>query len=75
VPPPFDDGDLALDLVGDAVADEGDGVEILQLDLGAELGLADGADGDVGVAAQLALLHVAVGNAAVDHRGAERRVR
>ena len=59
--------------MGNAIADERDRVEVLQLYLGAEFRFADGTDGDVRVAAQLALLHVAVGNAAVDHRGPERR--
>ena len=69
----FNDRDLPLDLVVDAVTNEGNGVEILQLDLGAEVRGADGANRDIGVTAQLPLLHVAVGDAAVNHRRANRR--
>ena len=53
--------------MGDSGADEGNGVEVFELDFGAELLPADRADGHVGVAAHLALFHVAVGNTAVDH--------
>ena len=62
-----------LDLVGDAVAHERDRVQVLELDLRPESRLADGPDRDVGVAAQLALLHVAVRDPAVDHDGLQRR--
>src|SRR5690606_29532710 len=68
----FEHGGLATDLMIDAVAHVGDGVEVLELDLHAELLLPDRTDGDVGVAAQLALLHVAVGDAGIDHGGAQR---
>ena len=59
-------GHLALDLVGEGLADAADAVHVLDLDLAAELLLALGADGDVAVAAELAFFHVGVADAAVE---------
>ncbi len=59
--------DLARDFKEEGAADAGDGVEILQLDLGAPLVGGRRAHGDVDVATELALFHVGVGDAAIDH--------
>ena len=62
---------LAGELGADAAFDEAEGVHVLQLGLHPELLAADGAQRDVGVAAQRALLHVHVGDAEHAHRGAQ----
>ena len=62
----LDNVDLALDLVFDRLLDEAEGVDVLQLGAGAEFLLAEGADRDVGVAAEGALLEVAVADAEID---------
>src|ERR1017187_7191077 len=80
-PSGLDDRNLPADLEGDPVADKGEGVQVLELDLGAERGGARRPYRDVRVAAQLALLHVAVRDPSVDHdrlesgRAGERLVR
>ena len=61
--PGFDLADLAFDLVSDGVAHVFDRVDVLDLGLGVEVGRANRADGDVGVTAQVALLHVGLGDA------------
>ena len=62
---------LARDLRVDALHHEAERVHVLELGLGAELGRADRADGDVGVAAQRALLHVHVADAELAQRLAQ----
>jgi len=69
--PVLEDLGLALDLGLDPALDEAEGVHVLQLGLRAELGAADGAQRDVGVAAQRALLHVHVADAELAQRGAQ----
>src|SRR5262249_53754350 len=54
--------DLARDLVLDGMVDELEAVDVLELDLGPELGVAGAAHGNVGVASERAFLHVAVGD-------------
>ncbi len=56
---------LALDLDLDSLCDSLEGVEVLELRSGAELLGALGGDGDVDVAADRALLHLAVANSCV----------
>ena len=51
---------LAGNLVGNGAAHVAEGVHVLELRAGAELFLAPGSDGDVGVTAEASLLHVAV---------------
>ena len=60
-----DDFDLPGDLILRRAAHAGEAVHVLDLDLRAEGGGAFGADADVHVAADHALLHVAVGDAAL----------
>src|SRR5690606_20408454 len=55
-----EDGLLTLDLVVDGLLDKAEGVQVLDLDPGAEFLLSLRSDRDIGVAAQRALLHVAV---------------
>jgi len=57
---------LALDLVLQGPLDVAEGVHVLELRAGAEGRLALRADGDVGVAAEAALLHVAVADLEID---------
>ena len=59
-------GSLALDLEGESAADSTDGIEILQLDLGAVFLLTDRSHGNVHIAAHLALLHVGIADFTVD---------
>lgn len=61
---------LAGDFVLDASLDGGDGVEVLHLGARAVLG-AGLADGDIHIAAHLAFLHVAVGDAGLGEEHAE----
>ena len=61
-----EDFGLALDLVFEGLFDKAEGVDVLDLDLGAERLLAAGTDGDVGIAAQRSLFHVAVADAGVE---------
>ncbi len=63
---------LPPDLVLERVAHVPERVHVLDLDLGAVLGLAARPERDVGVAAERALLHVAVAHAQVDQDRAER---
>ena len=65
------DPDLALDLRRDPVGDELEGVHVLQLGLRAVALLPGLAHGDVGVAAERALLHLGVGDAELDDRLAQ----
>jgi len=60
LPARLDQLDLALDLVRDRALHEAERVQVLQLRARAELGLALAPHRDVGVAAELALLHVGV---------------
>ena len=64
--------DLPRDLVLERAPHAADAVEILQLALGAEFLLAARADGNVHVAAHLALFHVGIADAAVDQDLLER---
>ena len=63
----LDDVDLALDLETQGALQEAEGVDVLDLGAGAELFLALGADGDIGVHAEGTLLHVAVADADPAH--------
>ena len=56
----FEHADLALDFIFQGVHQIAEGVQILHFGLGAELFRAAAAHADVGVAAQRALLHIAV---------------
>ena len=67
----LDQRGLALDLRVDAPLEEAERVHVLELGLGAQLGAAGRADGDVGVAAQRALLHVHVAHAELAQRHAQ----
>src|SRR5207245_1926392 len=60
LPSPLQDLHLARDLRADAALEEAEGVHVLQLRLRAQLDGAGRSHGDVGVAAQRALLHVHV---------------
>ena len=62
----FDDFDLALDLVVDSVADVAEAVDVFNFGLGTVLRRSLAHDRDVGVAAEGALFHVAVGDAGVE---------
>ena len=62
----FDDADLALDLVLDGGADVAEAVDVFDLGFGAEFVRALEHDADVGVAAEGAFFHVAVGDAGVE---------
>jgi hypothetical protein len=62
---------LAVDLRADASFDEAEGVHVLQLGLHAEIARAGSTQGDVGVAAQRALLHVHVADTKPAQRRAE----
>ncbi len=62
---------LAAGLVADGAGDRLEGVEVFHLGAGAQLCRAHRADGEVHVAAQRALLHLAVGDAEVLQRGAQ----
>ena len=64
--------DLAARLVLDGLADEADGVDVLDFAARAER-LARFADGDVDVGAKLTLLHIAVAGAEIAHDGAKLR--
>ena len=65
----FEFADLAGGLVDDRVADARDRVEVLGLGAGAEFRGAPATDGHVAIAAQLALLHVAISDAGLgEHR-------
>src|ERR1035437_3521860 len=61
----FQNLNLALDLVLQSGADEAEAVDVLDLDLGAELFLTTRTHAYIGVATQRAFFHVAVRNAAV----------
>ena len=63
----LDQFDLALDLVLDGLLDELERVDVLDLGPGAEGLGSDRHDRDVGVAAETALLHVAVADAELGH--------
>src|SRR5690606_30243922 len=65
------DANLALDLEIDGLLEEAEGVEVLDLDPRAESCLAPLANRDVGIAAQRALLEVAVVDADVDEDAAQ----
>ena len=58
--------DLALNLVLQRLADEAEGVDVLDLGLGAELFLPARAHADIAIAAQRAFLHVAVADPGVE---------
>ena len=58
---------LAGDLVIDGPLHVAERVQVLEFGTGAESGAAHGTDGDVGITAEAALLHVAVANAQVGH--------
>ena len=66
LPAALEQRDLPLDLELDRLADEAEGVDVLQLDAGAEAGSAALAHADVRVAAERALLHVSVVHPEVD---------
>ena len=63
----FDQFDLTTDFVLDGLFHETEGVDVLELRTRAELFLAHGAHGNVGVAAEGTFLHVAVANLQVPH--------
>ena len=62
----FEDADLPLDLVLQCGADVAEAVDVFDFGLGAELLRPLEHDGDVGVAAEGAFFHVAVGDAGVE---------
>ena len=64
---------LAARLMFERGMDALEGVHVFDFDLGAELRLADGTDGDVDVGTHVALFEVAVGNAGVHENLLERR--
>src|SRR5271170_3484022 len=66
----LDDRDLAARLDLDRLADEADGVDVLDFAPGAER-VSGAAHGDIDVGAQIALLHVAVARADVAQNGAQ----
>src|SRR5690606_14033948 len=81
VPPPgrlgegasrFEFVNLASDFVVEGAPHGGNGVEVSQLDLGAEFALVRRAHGDVHVTAHLPFFHVGIGDAAVDEDLPER---
>src|SRR6516165_8987581 len=61
----FDDADLTFDLVFESLADEAEGVHILDLGLGSQLLFPSWAHTDVGIASQRAFLHIAIADAGV----------
>ena len=68
----LDELDLATDFVVDGFLQEAEGIQVLDFTARAELLLADGAHGHVGVTAEVTLLHVAVRDAEPDHEGVKR---
>ena len=70
-PPAAHDRLLARDLGPDPLLDEAERVHVLELGLRPELARPDGADGDVGIAAQRPLLHVHVADAEPAQRRAQ----
>ncbi len=64
----FENGDLAARLIFDGLADEADGVDVLDLAARAET-FAGTAHGDVDVGAHRAFVHVAVAGAEITHDG------
>ena len=67
----FDDFGLALDFVLNGFFHAAERVEVLDLRARAELGAADRPDGDVGITAQAAFLHVTVADFDVSKNGAQ----
>ena len=62
---------LTGNLVGNGAAHVAEGVHVLELSAGAELFLAPGPDGNVGVTAEASLFHVAVAHPKIGHDAVE----
>ncbi len=61
----LDQFDLAFNFVFEGLLDEAEGVDVLDFGFGPEFGRAAETDRHVGIAAELAFLHIAIGDANV----------